>query len=87
LNRVGRKEKRRQKRKNKIYLTRDSIEISKMPSIRNITGCVAGLVAVAAALPAQPKLSTRQNDIYNLAKRQNAAAAALGLADVDILQL
>ncbi|KAK5631036.1 hypothetical protein RRF57_006751 [Xylaria bambusicola] len=57
-----------------------------MPSIIKITGVVAGLVAAVLALPAQPKLSTRQNSIYELAKRQNAAAAAAGLTDVDILQ-
>ncbi|KAI1199611.1 ferritin-like domain-containing protein [Nemania serpens] len=57
-----------------------------MPSITKITGALAALAAVVSALPAQPKLSTRQTDIYHLAKRQNAAAAALGLADVDILQ-
>ncbi|KAI1178455.1 ferritin-like domain-containing protein [Nemania sp. FL0916] len=57
-----------------------------MPSIVKTTGFLAGLVAVVSALPAQPILSTRQNHIYDLAKRQNAAAAALGLADVDILQ-
>lgn len=50
-------------------------------------GVMAGLAAVACALPAQPKLTIRQSEIYGLAKRQNAAAAALGLADVDILQL
>ena len=58
-----------------------------MPSIIKTTGVLAGLIAAVSALPAQPKLSTRQNSIYELAKRQNAAAAALGLADVDILQL
>ncbi|OTB05201.1 hypothetical protein M426DRAFT_57260 [Hypoxylon sp. CI-4A] len=57
-----------------------------MPSIMKITGVLAGLAAVASALPAYPKLTTRQNHIYSLAKRQNAAAAALGLQDVDILQ-
>ncbi|KAI0443922.1 ferritin-like domain-containing protein [Xylaria telfairii] len=57
-----------------------------MPSIIKTTGALAGLVAIASALPAQPKLSTRQTGIYHVAKRQNAAAAALGLADVDILQ-
>ncbi|KAI1115918.1 ferritin-like domain-containing protein [Nemania sp. NC0429] len=57
-----------------------------MPSFAKITGALAGLAAVVSALPAQPRLTTRQNDIYHLAKRQNAAAAALGLADVDILQ-
>lgn len=58
-----------------------------MPSIMKTAGVLAGLAAVACALPAQPKMTSRQNHIYSLAKRQNAAAAALGLADVDILQL
>ncbi|KAI1305694.1 ferritin-like domain-containing protein [Xylaria venustula] len=57
-----------------------------MPSIIKTAGVLAGLVAAVSALPAQPRLSTRQTSIYHLAKRQNAAAAALGLADVDILQ-
>ncbi|KAF2971918.1 hypothetical protein GQX73_g1684 [Xylaria multiplex] len=57
-----------------------------MPSIIKTTGVLAGLVAAVSALPAQSQLSLRHNDIYQLAKRQNAAAAALGLADVDILQ-
>lgn len=57
-----------------------------MPSIIKTTAALAGLAAIVSALPAQPKLSTRQSDIYHLAKRQNAAATALGLADVDILQ-
>ncbi|KAI0157389.1 ferritin-like domain-containing protein [Xylariaceae sp. FL1272] len=57
-----------------------------MPSIMKTAGAVAGLIAVASALPAQPKLSTRQEHIYQLSKRQNAAAAAAGLTDVDILQ-
>ncbi|KAH9988965.1 rds1p-like stress response protein [Xylariaceae sp. FL0662B] len=57
-----------------------------MPSIMKTVGVVAGMAAVACALPAQPKFTPRQNHIYKLAKRQNAAAAALGLADVDILQ-
>ena len=43
--------------------------------------------AVASALPAQPKFTPRQEAIYELTKRQTAAEAALGLQDVDILQL
>ena len=58
-----------------------------MPSIMKTAGVVAGLAAVACALPAYPKLNARQENLYSLAKRQNAAAAALGLQDVDILQL
>ncbi|KAI1486860.1 rds1p-like stress response protein [Biscogniauxia mediterranea] len=57
-----------------------------MPSIMKTAGLVAGLAAVASALPAVPKFTPRQNHIYSISKRQNAAAAALGLADVDILQ-
>lgn len=76
----------RNKRRNKLDRRRSIIK-NKMPSIIKTTGVLAGLIAAVSALPAQPKLSTRQNSIYELAKRQNAAAAALGLADVDILQL
>ncbi|CAJ2508160.1 Uu.00g093460.m01.CDS01 [Anthostomella pinea] len=57
-----------------------------MPSIMKTAGALAALAAVACALPAQPKFTPRQHHIYSVAKRQNAAAAALGLADVDILQ-
>ena len=58
-----------------------------MPSIMKIAGAAAGLAALASAIPAQPRLTPRQTEIYELSKRQNAAAAALGLQDVDILQL
>ncbi|KAI1342144.1 ferritin-like domain-containing protein [Xylariaceae sp. FL0016] len=57
-----------------------------MPSIIKTAGVVASLAAIACALPAVPRFTTRQNHIYSIAKRQNAAAAALGLQDVDILQ-
>ncbi|KAH9901918.1 ferritin-like domain-containing protein [Xylariomycetidae sp. FL2044] len=57
-----------------------------MPSIMKTAAALAGLAAVATALPAHPKLTPRQNHIFSIAKRQNAAAAALGLQDVDILQ-
>ncbi|KAI0470825.1 ferritin-like domain-containing protein [Xylariaceae sp. FL0804] len=49
-------------------------------------GIVAALAAVASALPALPRLNSRQEHMYGVAKRQNAAAAALGLTDPDILQ-
>lgn len=59
-----------------------------MPSIQKTFGAVvAGLAAVASALPAVPKLNENQMRMYEHAKRQNAAAAALGLTDIDILQL
>ncbi|RYP24475.1 hypothetical protein DL765_000495 [Monosporascus sp. GIB2] len=51
-----------------------------------LAGAVAGLAAVASAMPAQPKFTQRQTQIYDLAKRQNAAAAAMGLTDIDILE-
>ncbi|KAK4462164.1 protein rds1 [Cladorrhinum samala] len=58
-----------------------------MPSIsRTLGAVVAGLAAVASALPAVPKLNDNQMKMLSFAKRQNAAAAALGLNDVDILQ-
>ncbi|KAK8058317.1 Twin-arginine translocation pathway signal [Apiospora phragmitis] len=57
-----------------------------MPSIMKTAGLLAGLAAIATALPAQPKFTARQERIYELTKRQTAAEAALGLQDVDILQ-
>ncbi|KAK4127608.1 hypothetical protein N657DRAFT_565375 [Parathielavia appendiculata] len=58
-----------------------------MPSIKKTLGAaVAGLAALSTALPAVPKLSRAQMKMYEHAKRQNAAAAALGLTDIDILQ-
>ncbi|KAL2163081.1 hypothetical protein VTH06DRAFT_6917 [Thermothelomyces fergusii] len=58
-----------------------------MPSFRKTLGfAVAGLAAVSSALPALPKLSKDQMRIYEHAKRQNEAAAAQGLNDIDILQ-
>jgi hypothetical protein len=59
-----------------------------MPSFKKTIGVVvAGLAALSSALPAVPKLSKSQMKMFQHAKRQNAAAAALGLNDVDILQL
>jgi hypothetical protein len=59
-----------------------------MPSLKSIFGAaVLGLAAFVAAIPAQPRLSSRAVKAYNLARRQNAAAAAAGINDIDILQL
>ncbi len=58
-----------------------------MPSIKMIGAVVAGLAAVASALPSVPKLSPSQMKMHQFMKRQNAAAAAAGLTDIDILQL
>ncbi|KAL2269708.1 hypothetical protein VTJ83DRAFT_1892 [Remersonia thermophila] len=58
-----------------------------MPSIKStLTALVAGFAAVASALPAVPKLTASQMKMFEHAKRQNAAAQALGLTDIDILQ-
>lgn len=48
---------------------------------------LAGLVAVASAMPAVPRLTERQLKIHEVVKRQSAAEQALGLNDLDVLQL
>lgn len=48
---------------------------------------MAGLVAVASALPAAPRLTERQMKIHEVMKRQSAAEQALGINDFDVLQL
>lgn len=48
---------------------------------------MAGLVAIASALPAQPKFTARQMQIHDMMKRQSAAEAAAGINDFDVLQL
>lgn len=60
----------------------------RMPSLKKTFGTiVAGLAALTSALPAAPKLTKNQLKLWDLAKRQNDAAAAAGLTDIDILQL
>jgi hypothetical protein len=47
-----------------------------------------GLFATTAlAMPSGPRFTKRQLQYHDLSKRQNAAAAAAGLSDLDILQL
>lgn len=59
-----------------------------MPSlIKSVGAVMTGLLAIASAAPSAPKLNQSQMKIHEVMKRQNAAAAALGLTDVDILQL
>lgn len=68
-----------------------------MPSVRQVLGAVAvGMVAVASALPAQPKLSAHARRAYQygvearkyLQERQNPATGLPdGLTDIDILTL
>lgn len=58
-----------------------------MPSILKTIGTVvAGLATLGCAAPAAPKLTKGQMKIHEVMKRQNAAAAAAGLTDIDILQ-
>jgi hypothetical protein len=68
-----------------------------MPSFRQIVGAVAvGLVGVATALPAQPKLSPQMRRAYDfgvlarkeMERRQDPATGLPdGLTDIDILEL
>jgi len=58
-----------------------------MPSIIKTVGTVvAGLAVLGSAAPAAPKLTKSQMKIHEVMRRQNAAAAAAGLTDIDILQ-
>ncbi|KAF3760265.1 hypothetical protein M406DRAFT_343397 [Cryphonectria parasitica EP155] len=47
---------------------------------------MTGLVAFASALPAAPRLTARQQKIYEVMRRQSAAEQALGINDFDVLQ-
>lgn len=58
-----------------------------MAGISLKSALVAGLAAVATALPAVPRFTERQLKIHDLMKRQSAAEAAMGINDFDILQL
>lgn len=58
-----------------------------MPSLIKIAGVMAAVAGVATALPAQPRFTRMQEKIFNVMKRQTPAEQALGLTDVDILQL
>ncbi|KAH8177229.1 ferritin-like domain-containing protein [Sarocladium implicatum] len=56
-----------------------------MPSFKTVTLSALAATAVSA-LPSMPKLTHRQMQYHDLAKRQNEGAAAAGLNDFDILQ-
>ena len=58
-----------------------------MPSFTKTIAVLAGLFAAVSAAPPFPRLTRGQMRYYEHSKRQNAAAAAAGLTDVDILQL
>ncbi|KAL6849491.1 hypothetical protein ACO1O0_009031 [Amphichorda felina] len=47
---------------------------------------LVSLAATALAMPASTRLTGRQLGYYDLSRRQNEAAVALGLGDLDILQ-
>lgn len=55
-----------------------------MPSMLQVVGVAAGLVTIASAMPAQPKLNYRAVRLHDISSRQAAAAP---LTDIDILQL
>ena len=77
---------RKQKKKSVSHLIK-RIHTDKMPSITKIASIVAAVASVASALPAQPRFTEMQDKIFNVMKRQSAAEQALGLTDVDVLQL
>lgn len=58
-----------------------------MAGITLKSALVAGLMAVASALPAVPRLTPRQQKIHDIMRRQSAAEKALGITDFDVLQL
>ncbi|KAM5342436.1 hypothetical protein ACJ41O_013402 [Fusarium nematophilum] len=55
-----------------------------MPSLKAVL--VASFAGAASAIPWGQRLTERQIQYHDLSKRQNAAAAAAGLSDLDILQ-
>lgn len=61
--------------------------IDNMAGITLKSTLVAGLAAVASAMPAFPRFSDRQLKIHDIMRRQSAAEAALGINDFDVLQL
>lgn len=56
-----------------------------MPSLK--IAAIAALVAATSALPAGPSFTPQQLRYHELSRRQNEAAVALGLGDLDVLQL
>jgi hypothetical protein len=58
-----------------------------MPSFKTAVLSAFAAAASVSALPSSIRLSGRQLQYHDLAKRQNAGAAAAGLNDFDILQL
>lgn len=58
-----------------------------MASISLKGALVAALAGVSMALPAVPRLTANQLKIHEVMKRQSAGEMALGITDVDVLQL
>jgi len=89
--RLSSQEQKRKRRKSYGERNKEKLGIirnTKMPSfIKTVGTVVAGLATLASAAPAAPKLTRSQMKIHDVMKRQNAAAAAAGLTDIDILQL
>lgn len=56
-----------------------------MFTLKNVV--ILALAAVSSAVPAGIRLTEKQVRYHEVSKRQNEAAAALGLNDFDILQL
>lgn len=58
-----------------------------MPSFGRLALWAASLASMATALPGAVKLTDRQLKYHQASKRQQEAAVALGLGDLDVLQL
>lgn len=58
-----------------------------MPSFSKLALWATTLVSLTTALPSAVKLTDRQLKYHTASKRQQEAAVALGLGDIDVLQL
>jgi uncharacterized membrane protein len=58
-----------------------------MYSLKTITATLALLATSASARPSNMRLTDGELKIYEVSKRQNEAATALGLGELDVLQL
>lgn len=58
-----------------------------MPCLANLALWATSLAALTSALPSSVRLTERQLQYHTVSKRQQEAAVALGLGDLDVLQL